>query len=151
MANRNFNRLQALDKEVKHLYGTFDVGASGARTFDTAAISRSAGIKSITKESGAGQYTIVLGVPSGDIDRYSALLFFEAILLEAGAPAAEGSSLCQLVSEDVSGTTGSLVVNFVRSDTGAYANTPDGSKVLFHIVVKNSNLSAVGAGTIGAL
>jgi hypothetical protein len=150
MANRNFNRLQALDKEVKHLYGTFDVGTAGVRTFDTAAISRSAGIKSITKESGAGQYTIVLGVPSGDADVYPALLFFEAILLEAGAPAAEGSSLCQLVSEDVSGT-GSFVVNFVRSDTGAYANTPDGSKVLFHIVVKNSNLSAVGAGTIGAL
>ena len=150
MANRNFNRLQALDKEVKHLYGTFDVAGSGAVTFDTAAISRSAGIKSITKESGAGQYTIALGVPSGDADKYSALLFFEAILLEAGAPSTDGSSLCQLVSEDVSGA-GSFVVNFVRSDTGAYANTPSGSKVLFHVVVKNSNLSAVGSGTIGAL
>ena len=30
MANRSFNRLQALDKEIKIIHGQFAVGASGA-------------------------------------------------------------------------------------------------------------------------
>ena len=34
MANRNFNRVQALDKEVKHIYGYFRVGTSGVPVFD---------------------------------------------------------------------------------------------------------------------
>jgi len=64
MANRNFNRLQALDKEIKIIHGQFDVGSSGAPTLSVA---KSVGVKSIARNS-AGDYTLVLGVSGGTVN-----------------------------------------------------------------------------------
>jgi hypothetical protein len=67
MANRSFQRLQALDKEIKIIHGQFAVGGSGAPTLSA---SKSVGVKSVTRNS-AGDYSVVLGTPSGDTDKYS--------------------------------------------------------------------------------
>ena len=45
MANRSFNRLQALDKEVKFLFLTATIGSGGDPTLDE---DKSVGIKSIS-------------------------------------------------------------------------------------------------------
>ena len=70
MANRNFQRVQALDREIKHLYGQFDVDEGTA--LQVLNESRSAGIKSITNNS-AGNYSVILGEVGGDSDLYPAL------------------------------------------------------------------------------
>ena len=71
MSNRIFNQELALEKQVCHLYGNFDVGASGAVS-NTVGL----GISSVVKESTAGQYTITLQ------DAYDKLLktHFEFVL-----------------------------------------------------------------------
>ena len=61
MANRSFQRLQALDKEIKIVHGQFAVGGSGAPTLSA---SKSVGVKSITRNS-AGDYSFQLkGAPT---------------------------------------------------------------------------------------
>src|SRR6185369_17949317 len=53
MANLNYSRVQAYEKEVKLIYATVTIGSSGA-------VSSSQGLASAVKESTAGQYTITL-------------------------------------------------------------------------------------------
>lgn len=52
MADRNFNRVQALEKEIKTLYAEVAIGASGAPT-----LTKGLGIASISR-TGAGRYTV---------------------------------------------------------------------------------------------
>lgn len=69
MANRDFNRRQSLEKEVKDVYAKVTIGAAGAPT-----LTSSIGIDSIVRNS-AGDYTITLQ------DSYMSLKFFEVIQL----------------------------------------------------------------------
>lgn len=62
MANRNYNRKQALEKEVKEIYLEATIGSSGAPT-----LTRALGIESITR-TGTGDYTIQLQ------DKYNRLM-----------------------------------------------------------------------------
>ena len=142
MANRNFNRLQALDKEVKVLFGQASIGASGAATLNE---SRSAGIKSISRTA-AGEYDITLGVPGGSSDTYAALFFFDGVLLDAAAIAANGGLSFQIEVETVA-SDGVLKV-FALNSSGAITEIRNGDVLKFVIVVKNSKQSAVGAGEI---
>ena len=142
MANRNFNRTQALDKEIKHLYGEWTVAEGTA--LQVLNSSRSAGINTVTLNS-AGNYTILLQ------DNYPALYNVEA-LYKFGTVAGVTGAFMQLWSEDVSGsvvaTSKEVVIQFVRMDTGVAAAVPDGVVIKFHAVLKNSNSSAVGAGNL---
>ena len=139
MANRNFNRVQALDKEIKHIYGEWTVAEGTALQVLNA--SRSAGITSVTLNS-AGNYTIVLD------DAYPALYGVDA-LYEFGTVAGTTGAFVQLWAEDVADATAkSITIQFVRMDTGAAAAVPDNVKIKFHAVLKNSNNSAVGAGLL---
>lgn len=52
MANLNFSRVQAYEKEIKIMYATIDIGSSGA-------VSDNKGLTAV-KESTAGQYTLTL-------------------------------------------------------------------------------------------
>ena len=54
MANRMFNRLQALDKEIKIIHGQFETSSTAA-TVVTLSESKSVGVQSVTRNS-AGDY-----------------------------------------------------------------------------------------------
>lgn len=56
MANRSFNDVQALDREIKYLFLKAAIGGSGAPTINT---TDSVGIASIAR-NGAGDYTVTL-------------------------------------------------------------------------------------------
>jgi len=142
MASRNFNRIQALDKEIKVLFGQAAIGGSGAATLNE---SRSGGIKSISRTA-AGEYDITLGVAGGDSDLYPALVFFDAILLDAAAIAANGGLSFQIEAETVS--TDGVIKVFALNSSGAITEIRSGDVLKFVVVLKNSNASAVGAGSI---
>lgn len=121
MANRSFNRKQALEKEVKELYANVSIGGTGACTLNS-----SPGIASITRNS-AGNYSIVLQ------DSYASLKMFEVVQILSSAQ----DLSFQLIAESVASTK---ILNFVCL-TGASATDPtSGSKLLIKIDVKNTTV-----------
>ena len=143
MANRNFQRVQALDREIKHLYGQFAVDEGTAlQVLNT---TRSIGIKSITNNS-AGNYSVILGETGGDSDLYPALYAVDAIILDGTVITAGGGVAWQLMSDSVS-TDGTFIFQALDKEGVAVAiRTADIVKL--HITLKNSNVSALGTGTI---
>ena len=143
MANRNFNRVQALDKEIKHIYGQFDVDEGTA--LQVLNESRSAGIKSVTLNS-AGNYSVILGEVGGDSDLYSALYAVDIIILDGTVIGAGGGVAWQLMSDSVA-SDGTFIIQALDKEGVAVAvRTADVVKL--HIVLKNSNKSAVGVGDL---
>ena len=146
MANRNFNRTQALDKAIKHLYAQFTVDeGSGYPSADLQTANRSVGIKSIIANS-AGNYTVTLGVKGGTgVDTYPALFGVDAIIedtLVIGVGG--GGATWQIMSSNVH-DTGKFIIQALE-DTGVAAAVRDGDIVRLHITVKNSNEYSVGVG-----
>ena len=140
MANRSFQRLQALDKEIKIVHGQFAVGGSGAPTLSA---SKSVGVKSITRNS-AGDYSLVLGAVGGDSDLYSHFFgaYFDIQKSTAIGSTAGGPSF-ELKGAPTVSTNGT--VNFIAlNSSGAAAEIGNGETVHFMIVVKNSSLPGVG-------
>ena len=140
MANRSFQRLQALDKEIKIIHGQFAVGGSGAPTLS---VSKSVGVKSVTRNS-AGDYSVVLGVPSGDTDKYSHFFggYFD-IQKSTALGGTSGGMAFQLKAAPTVSTDGT--VNFIALDKdGAAAEIGSGETVHFMFVLKNSSLPGVG-------
>jgi len=143
MANRNFNRVQALDKEIKFLYGQALVtSTTGAVTLNE---SLSAGIKSFVYVA-QGVYDITLGVPGGDSDKYSALIYFGLTMFNAAEVGLLG--LVGQLQVDTVSTDGVFRIMTLDSSNGTADYPRDASKIKFVIAVKNSNVSAVGAGTL---
>ena len=140
MANRSFQRLQALDKEIKIIHGQFAVGGSGAPTLSA---SKSVGVKSVTRNS-AGDYSLVLGAVGGDSDLYSH--FFGAyfdIQKSTALGGTTGGMAFQLKGAPTVSTNGTI--NFIALDKdGAAAEIGNGETVHFMIIVKNSSLPGVG-------
>jgi len=125
MANRNFNRLQALDKEMKHLHLVYSVGAVGAPT-----AVKKLGVTSVARVS-AGLYRITLD------DTYNYLMHLGAcVQLAAGAPAALGGHVIR--AESV-GTTKLIDLEFVDG-AGAAVELDSGSVVRVVMMLKNSSL-----------
>lgn len=121
MANANFFKKQALEKEVKELYAKITFGSSGAPTLTTGY-----GITSITRNS-QGDYTLVLA------DQYVSMKSAEATFLSSSAQ----DIRMQLKSETVST---SKQVNFFTL-TGASATDPaSGQVMLLKIDVKNTSV-----------
>ena len=140
MANRSFQRLQALDKDIKIIHGQFAVGASGAPTLSA---SKSVGVKSVTRNS-AGDYSVVLGVPGGSSDLYSHFFggYFD-IQKSTALGGTTGGMAFQLKGAPTVSTNGT--VNFIALDKdGAAAEIGSGETVHFMIVLKNSSLPGVG-------
>lgn len=121
MASRNFNRKQALEKEVKDLYARISIGATGAPTIVSAL-----GSASISR-TGAGDYSLTLD------DKYSSLKFFEGVLLDA-----DGEDInFQIYSETVSSTK---IIRFLTL-TGATPTDPsNGATLMLKIEVKNTDM-----------
>lgn len=123
MANRNFNRMQALTKEAKTLFAKVSIGASGDPTLDT---TNSLGVASITRDS-AGVYILTLE------DKYNALLYFDVMMLEATAE----DITFQVESEDVDDAK---TIQFQCKAAAVETDPSDGSKLLIRIDVKNSSV-----------
>lgn len=122
MANRNFNRFQALEKEVKSLYADVAIGASGAPT-----LSRGIGIASVTRSS-AGVYVVTLQ------DKYNRLMSVDVKVLSASAQ----DLLVQLQAESVASAK---TITFRTQNAAATATDPtSGSRLLVQINVKNSSV-----------
>jgi len=142
MANRSFQRLQALDKEIKIIHGQFATSSTDATSI-TLSESKSVGVKSVTRNS-AGDFSIVLGVPGGDADKYSH--FFGAFFDVQKASALGGTTggmAFQLKGAPTVSTNGTI--NFIALDkNGSAADLGTSETVHFTIVVKNSSLPGVG-------
>ena len=138
MANRNFNRVQALDKEVKFLFLTATIGSGGDPTLNE---SKSVGIKSIS-DTAVGEYDITLGVPGGAADKYPALLFVQCFLTDSAAISTGGGVSFQIEAETVS--SDGVIKLFALDKDGAIAEIRSGDVLQVMIVVKNSNQPGVG-------
>ena len=138
MANRNFNRVQALDKEVKFLFLTATIGSGGDPTLNE---SKSVGIKSIS-DTAVGEYDITLGVPGGAADKYPALLFVQCFLTDSAAISTGGGVSFQIEAETVS--SDGVIKLFALDKDGAIAEIRSGDVLQIMIVVKNSNQPGVG-------
>jgi hypothetical protein len=121
MANRNFNRFQALEKEVKELFLDVAIGASGAPT-----LTKGLGIASISRNS-AGDYKITLD------DKYTRLMKFECVNLVSSAE----DLVFQLKSESVNS---SKEVDFFCNAAAVATDPSNGSRLLISIKVKNSSV-----------
>jgi len=125
-ANRNFNRKQALDKEIKELYVNVAIGASGAPTLDAA---QSLGVASVTRVS-TGRYSILLQ------DSYPAFRHItECRQLASGAPGAVGGMVIRSVA--VTSSTPTVVIEFVDG-AGAAVELVSGTVLRLEINLKNS-------------
>jgi hypothetical protein len=120
MANRTFYPVQALDREVKWLFGEVTIGAAGAVTSET-----SHGFS--TARTGTGLYTITLQ------DAYPELLASSAIVLKSSL----ANAFFELVSRDPA--TKSAVLRHVA--VGVAADPASGDKFQVMLALKNSNTS----------
>lgn len=119
MANRNFNRHQSLEKEIKSLHLDVAIGATGAPT-----LTKGLGTTSIVR-NGAGDYTITLD------DKFVRLMSFHGTVVSA----TEEDIRFQISAEDVNGTK---EISFFTL-TGAVATDPaNGDRLLIKIDLKNS-------------
>ena len=122
MANRNFNRAQNLEKEIKSLFAEIAIGPAGAPT-----LTRGTGIASVTRAS-TGLYTVVLQ------DQYNRLMFVGATFLASGAE----SISAQLVSSSVTTAAKSLVFRTVS--TGVATDPANGDTLFLRLDLKNSSV-----------
>lgn len=119
MASRNFNRKQALEKEVKSLYADIAIGASGAPT-----VTKALGITSVVR-NGAGDYTLTLD------DKYVRLMHVDIKQLAASAE----DLTFQLAAEDVASAK---TVQFLCKAAAVATDPSNGSRLLIKIDLKNS-------------
>lgn len=123
MANRNFNRKQALEKEIKEIYAKVTIAGSGAPTL---VANQSLGVASISRSS-AGLYVLTLQ------DAYMRLMDAHISIV---TPNAEDIKV-NLVSESVAS---SKQVTF-RCTAAAVATDPaSGDSFLISLQLKNSSV-----------
>ncbi len=121
MANRNYNRAQNLEKEVKSLFAEVSIGATGAATVVSAL-----GIASVARTN-AGDYTITLD------DKYTRLMHVSVIQLDV----LEEDLTFQVASQTVATTK--LVKIICKTDATA-TDPSDGSSLLIKLDLKNSSV-----------
>lgn len=123
MANRRFQRVQSLSREVKILHAKVAIGASGAPTLDT---DLSVGVASVVRDS-AGVYVVTLD------DKYNALLHVDVMQVAASAE----DLTFQVESEAVA--TAKTVQ--IQCKAAAVETDPsDGSVLLLRLELKNTNV-----------
>ncbi len=128
MANRSFFQFQkSLQRELVNLKLKMTIGSSGA----VASIQESKGIVSVTKETGAGNYTILLK------DSYNRLMGMSMVSI-SGSSAATAPEM-NIVSEQVSSSTVPKIVIQLRSDAGAATNPASGEVIMVDICLCNAS------------
>ena len=123
MANRNFHRKQALDYEVKEIYLSAAIGASGAPTLDA---QNSKGVLSISRSS-AGLYVITLQ------DSYVRLMAGQVQLV---TPAAENISVKVMLSDVVVAKT----ITVLCTAVGVATDPASGDTLVACFQLKNSSV-----------
>ena len=143
MANRNFNRLQALDKEIKILHGQFVTDATASSSTSLLTEAKSVGVKAVYRV-GAGHFRIELGTPGGSVDKYSHFFgaFFDIQKSTAIGSTAGGVGFQIQGAPEVS-TNGQFDF-FTLKSNGDEADPGNGETIHFMIVVKNSSLPGIG-------
>ncbi len=121
MANRNFQRRQALEHEIKDLYATATIGASGAPT-----LTSRVGVATLVRNS-AGLYTLTLQ------DKYNALKFFQVTMLDNDLQ----DLTVQLKAEDVDGLK---TIQFSTLTAGSATDPQSGQTMLIKIELKNTSV-----------
>ena len=123
MANRNFNRKQALEKEVKEIYAKVAIGSTGAPTLNAA---QSQGVQSISRTS-AGLYVLTLQ------DKYMRLMDAHIAIV---TPSAEDIK-ANVVSEAVA-TAKTVTFRCVAVATAT--DPASGDSLLISLQLKNSSV-----------
>lgn len=121
IANRNYNRKQALEKEVKEIYAEIAIGASGAPT-----LTRGTGVASVSRTS-AGLYVVTLQ------DQYMMLMQAQVSIQSASAQDLNS----QLASQSVA--TSAKTVTFRTQAAGVATDPTSGSVLRVRLDLKNSS------------
>lgn len=121
MASRDFVNTQALDKEVKFLFGTVLLGASGAVSSQT-----SLGF-TVSKPAGTGIYRVTLE------DFYPELLFFGVTVLGIAA-------VDSFYQQQTAFSATSKVIDYQYMSGGSAANGVSGDSQQLMLVLKNSSV-----------
>lgn len=119
MASRNFHRAQALEPEVKSLFATVTIGASGAVTSTV-----SAGVATVAK-SATGRYTVTLQ------DKYVRLLHVSVVHINATTEDLQW----HVTAEDVANAK---TIGLVAHDAATDTDPASGTKLLIKIDLKNT-------------
>lgn len=130
MASRDFSRVQALEKEVKIVYGTVTIGASGA-------VSASKGFDSVVKEATAGQYTLE---PQ---DRYYKILHVSVMNVDDAVPAWASASILEdpaALQSDYR-ADGKFKIQLVDF-AGAAVNATSGAQLMITMHMRNTMVPA---------
>lgn len=123
MANRDFQRRQSLEKDVKDLYARITVAGSGAPTL---VANQSLGVASISRTS-AGLYVLTLQ------DKYASLKYFDGMVIHSSA---EDLNF-QVSSEAVSSAK---TITFRTLAAGVATDPASGDVLLLKIEVKNTTV-----------
>ena len=125
MANRNFSKVQGLNKELKLIAGSFSIAASGG------AATKVTGLGYSVAKSATGEYTITLE------DQYDALISATATVQAATAV----DLVAQIDNHDVTAATPVVVLNL---NAAATPTEPSAVTVVnFLLVLQNSTLPSV--------
>jgi len=126
-ANRTTFQFQnSYERELVHIFLKATVGTSGAITLSS---QDSRGVASITKETGAGDYTIALQ------NTYSRLMQMTVSQELAGAAAA-AAPIMLIEDEDVASAK-TIEIQFQGPDGSTETNPADGTILRFHIILSN--------------
>lgn len=120
MANRNYNKYQALEKEIKAIYLEVAIGATGAPT-----LTKGLGVTSIAR-SAAGKYTVTLD------DKYTRLMFANVIQENA----TEQDLTFQIDDETVATTK---LFKFICKTAATATDPSSGSKLYIKLELKNTS------------
>lgn len=130
MANRNYNRVQALEKEVKLVYASIVIGAAGA-------VGTVKGLASAVKETADGQYTITLQ------DKYDRLLGSNAGIVAATATNVAAIQVLENPSTFQADFKSTATYTIQCLDfAGAEVNPASGSVLSIVLHVRNSSVQA---------
>lgn len=133
MANRTYNQAQyTAERAPVTLYATIAIGAAGA-----VSAKKGYGIKSVTKEATAGQYTIVLE------DKFSRALAVQGQVVHSAISAVQSIQVLETPADlqtDVASGTG-FRIQLVNA-SGAAANAESGAQVFLQVVASNSSVDA---------
>lgn len=130
MADRSFiPPLGSLEPGVTEIFCKLTVGAGGAVTAGTGN-----GITSVTKETAAGQYTVLLS------DTYAYLLGMHFTLVDSTDSDPSTVAIMARVKSEAVATTGAIVIQGFAYDDGAAANFRNGAVLYMVIKLKNSTV-----------
>jgi len=138
MANRNFNKRQCLEHEIKDLYiDQTVVGSAGSQTLvpnfasvDQSTVATNPGIKSIVRLS-TGLYRVTL------FDAFFSMKFFDAIIVKSSGE----DKTIQLKSINQVSVTANKYFDFYTLAAGVLTDLSSGDVLKAVIELKNTNVT----------